>query len=176
MSDGVRDAFKSGYREVLDNVFGSAGNATGSSHGIYQSTVSDVYGNDNCSKSEPASSGSLNIPDNRLGTVLEATPGLKYDKGKTDLSLLPSKSLTDVANVLEYGATKYQRNNWAKGIAYSRVYSAAMRHMMEWKDGQRHDPETMRSHLSHAICNLLFLLEYELSGKDAEFDDLHNRD
>lgn len=160
MSDGIRDAHGFFMCQPKPEDFKHQ-----------QSKVSDAYGNDDL--------GSYinNLPAQEI-TPITSKPeeGLKYDEGKTDVSLLPSKALTEVAKVLEYGANKYHRENWRKGIKYSRVYSAAMRHMMEWKDGQKHDPETLRSHIAHAACNLLFLLEYELTDKNDEFDDLHERD
>lgn len=87
--------------------------------------------------------------------------GLKYDAGKPRVDLLPSDPLIEISKVLAYGASKYAEWNWANGIQYSRVYGAALRHMMAWKEGQDTDPETGISHLAHAACNLLFLLEFE---------------
>jgi hypothetical protein len=102
----------------------------------------------------------------------QLTEGTKHDNGKPTTSLLPSKPLLEIAKVLDFGAKKYDAHNWRKGIKYSRVLSAAQRHLMAWNDGQTIDPETGITHLAHAACNLLFLLEYELSGK-IEFDDRH---
>ena len=38
--------------------------------------------------------------------------GQKYDEQKPRMSLLPKGSLSAVIRVLEFGATKYQENNW----------------------------------------------------------------
>jgi hypothetical protein len=54
--------------------------------------------------------------------------------------------------------------NWEKGMAYSRLYAATMRHMTAWWEGETADPETGFSHLSHAGCCVLFLMAYELRG------------
>lgn len=104
----------------------------------------------------------------------ELTQGTKYDNGKPTTSLLPSKPLLEIAKVLDYGAKKYAPHNWRKGIKYSRVLSAAQRHLMAWNDGEDLDPETNISHLAHAACNILFLLQYELSDK-IDFDDRHHK-
>lgn len=96
--------------------------------------------------------------------------GKKLDNGKPGMSLLPSKPLQEIAKVLDYGATKYSSHNWRKGINFSRVYSALQRHLGAWNEGQDLDEETKLNHLAHAACNILFLLEYQLSDK-AEFDD-----
>lgn len=104
------------------------------------------------------------VPKRRL------TEGTKFDAGKPTTALLPSKPLLEIAKVLDYGARKYAPHNWRKGISYTRVLSAAQRHMWAWNDGETVDKETNLNHIAHAACNLLFLLEYQLSGK-VEFDD-----
>lgn len=90
--------------------------------------------------------------------------GVKLDKDKPLLSLLPWKAVSEIAKVLSYGAQKYSANNWRKGFTYSRVSSALYRHMVAWEDGEDNDPETGLSHLAHAGCNVLFLLHFILTG------------
>jgi hypothetical protein len=97
------------------------------------------------------------------------TEGLKYDNDKIGVHLLPPGPLLDIARVLDYGATKYAPYNWTKGIKYSRVYGAALRHLWAWYRGEDNDPETGISHLAHAGCCVLFLLQYTSTRK--EFDD-----
>lgn len=100
---------------------------------------------------------------------LGAPSGLKFDAGKPPLGLLPSKSLVEIAKVLEFGRNKYAAHNWRNGLAWSRVYDATLRHLLAWNDGQDRDPETGLSHLAHAGCCILFLLEFEASRP--ELDD-----
>jgi len=59
--------------------------------------------------------------------------------------------------------------NWEKGIAWSRVYGAALRHLNAWYGGENLDPETGRSHLWHAATNIMFLMEFE--NTHPELDD-----
>lgn len=67
--------------------------------------------------------------------------------------------------VLGYGAEKYgQRDQWRYGFEQSRLIAAALRHLLQWKDESHADSETGRSHLAHAICELLFALNQELTG------------
>lgn len=94
--------------------------------------------------------------------------GKKYDDNKTRFDLLPPKSLTLIADVLAAGARKYHAYNWKGGIAYSRLYAATLRHLMAWWDGQDKDPETAISHLAHAGCCLMFLLEFETTRSDLD--------
>ena len=56
--------------------------------------------------------------------------GLKLDNGKPRHSLLPNGSISSIIAVLEFGAKKYQANNWQKfDNAKERYYDAAMRHI-----------------------------------------------
>lgn len=97
--------------------------------------------------------------------------GLKFDQGKPQLSLLPIEALEEIAKVLTFGAKKYNKGNWRKGLLYSRVLDAALRHIYAYNNKQDTDPETGISHLAHAACNLLFLLTYEKLGLGKQYDD-----
>lgn len=91
------------------------------------------------------------------------TGGRKFDGNKLEYGLLPPLSLKAVTEILTIGAQKYERDNW-KHVpdAKRRYFDAAMRHMWDWKCGEKYDEETNKNHLAHAICNLMFLLEKEL--------------
>ena len=85
--------------------------------------------------------------------------GQKYDAQKRRWSLLPWKPLGEVADVMTLGAIKYSEDNW-KHVKNKRdrYFSAAMRHLVAWKTGEKVDKETGKNALSHCICCLLFLL------------------
>lgn len=95
--------------------------------------------------------------------------GTKYDGGKAGVHLLPPGPLLEITKVLDFGATKYAPWNWSKGISWSRVYGATLRHLWAWYRGEDLDPETGLNHLAHAGGNLLFLLQY--SRTKTSFDD-----
>ena len=84
---------------------------------------------------------------------------LRYNNGKPDYSLIPLASLKEAAKVLEYGATKYARDNWRKPTNWSVSYACLMRHMAAWQSGEDLDPESGFSHLGHAACNILQMLD-----------------
>lgn len=90
--------------------------------------------------------------------------GTKYDQGKDPWHLLPTDAVRAIVKVLGFGAQKYQERNWEKGMSWSRVYSALLRHLVSWYEGEKSDPETGYSHLWHAGCCILFLIAYELRG------------
>lgn len=97
----------------------------------------------------------------------------KNDRDKVNLDLLPSEPLREVAWVLMHGASMYGRHNWRKGMHWSRYYAATMRHLLAWNDGENNDPDSGFSHLAHAACSLLFLLEFKY--RKIGLDDRYNK-
>ena len=98
--------------------------------------------------------------------------GVKYDTNKIPLDLLPMAALLEVGEVLKFGAEKYEPYNWAKGMSYSRLIAACLRHVFAFNQGENLDPETGKSHIAHALCCLLFLMEYETKRERfSKFDD-----
>ena len=91
----------------------------------------------------------------------------KNDTDKTNIAILGdvSKALEEVAKVMQYGANKYSRKNWDKVDDKERYISATYRHLMlGYQQGEAIDKESGLSHLAHAICSLLFLLELDKRG------------
>jgi len=110
--------------------------------------------------------GSNPTPDaaqKQLGTAL------KFDEGKLPLHLLSTEAMNQTAAVLAFGADKYAEHNWRKGFAWSRPLAAAMRHITAFNAGEDKDPESGLSHLAHAACCIMFLLEFEKTHQ--ELDD-----
>jgi hypothetical protein len=100
------------------------------------------------------------------------TEGTKYDDGKLPLDLWSPDALEETARVLAFGAQKYEAYNWAKGIKYSRVFSALLRHLWAFWRREKLDKETGIHHLAHAMCCLMFLLHYEMNRrKYLPYDD-----
>ena len=99
--------------------------------------------------------------------------GRKDDSGKLPHHLLPFDALSEISKVLEFGANKYSDRNWEKGMAWHRPFSACLRHLWDWWQGYKHDPETGLSHLAHAGCCILFLISYEL--REVGQDDRPNQ-
>lgn len=108
-----------------------------------------------------------------LHVCLEASVsgGVKHDGDKVRLELFPAAALEEISKVLTFGAKKYADHNWSKGIAYSRLIGAALRHLLAWSRGQDKDPESGLSHLSHAGCCIVFLIWMEKFRSD--LDDRH---
>lgn len=87
--------------------------------------------------------------------------GYKADNGKLRYDLLSPQSLEGLVKVLTFGAQKYADRNWEKGINYSRVFGALLRHAFSWLRGERVDPETGFNHMHHVQACAHFLAHYE---------------
>lgn len=100
---------------------------------------------------------------------LESGTGIKHDSGKVRMELLSPIALAEIAKVMTFGAKKYGDHNYRGGLAWSRVCGALLRHVFAWLSGENLDPESGCSHLAHAGCCILFLLEY--AQTHPELDD-----
>ena len=83
--------------------------------------------------------------------------GVKFDSDKPPMALLDPEYLEGVAKVLGFGANKYAAHNWRGGIEYSRLISAAYRHLGAINRGEDIDPESGLSHAYHLGCCNMFL-------------------
>ena len=99
-------------------------------------------------------------PRNEKNTE-DDTTFTKHDNSKPQWSLLEWKFIRGIVTVLTFGAVKYSRDNWKLCKDRHRYEDAAMRHMTSYLDGEKYDPETGESHLSHIGCNLMFLHHFD---------------
>jgi hypothetical protein len=81
-------------------------------------------------------------------------------------SLLPPKEVRDVVDVLTFGAKSHDDFGW-KDKTKTEHFDALMRHINEWRSGNKLDngPDgSGKSHLAHAVCRLLFLMYLDKRG------------
>ena len=95
--------------------------------------------------------------------------GVKYDGGKLRYDLLPADSLKELVKVYTMGAEKYTDHNWRKGLKWSRVFGALMRHAWSWFMGEDLDPESGLNHMTHAAWNCFTLVSF--AATHPELDD-----
>ena len=108
--------------------------------------------------------------EKQVQDMLKAHTAIKHDHDKTDWSLMPWEAVEEINKVLEFGRNKYNEKNkqgpsswnWAKGTGLGRlrVLNAVFRHLFAYARGEKFDPESNLSHLSHAACGLLFMIYY----------------
>jgi hypothetical protein len=101
---------------------------------------------------------------------------VKYDEEKVRFELLSTLAIQELAKVLTFGAKKYTSHNWRRGFTYSRLLGASLRHIFAFMRCEDCDIETGLSHLAHAMCCLMFLLEHHLAafGCDDRWDEYGN--
>ena len=95
---------------------------------------------------------------------------MKFDKEKPRMELLDAKALEGLAQVLTFGAKKYEAHNWRLGLAYSRVLGAMLRHLSAIQRGEDIDPESGLPHINHVGCCWMFLSNYMAENR-TELDD-----
>jgi hypothetical protein len=100
----------------------------------------------------------------------EGGQALRFNKGKAHWSLVDFKSLEPMVEVLEFGAKKYARENWKKGMPVSEVVESMLRHTFSLLSGESYDKESLIHHIGHIQCNAMFIA-YILREKP-EFNDL----
>jgi len=94
--------------------------------------------------------------------------GLRHNKGKLQINEVPTSLMYAVAKVFEFGASKYAKHNWRKGMAWSTVYDCLQRHITSFWDGEDCDEESQLNHLYHAAANIAILIEYLETHKDKD--------
>lgn len=97
---------------------------------------------------------------------------VKFDDSKSSFDLIPPHALEELAKVYTFGATKYARRNWEKGMNWCRIFAAIMRHSWAWMRGEDMDKETGLHHMAHAAFGCFALVEYHYAqaGKDDRFE------
>jgi hypothetical protein len=89
---------------------------------------------------------------------------VKHDTQKDPWHLAPWDAIAAIVKVLMFGANRYGPRNWEQGFDWSRLYSATLRHLTAWWQGESNDADTGYSHLWHAGCCILFLIAHEMRG------------
>jgi len=106
---------------------------------------------------------------------------MKFDEGKPKLSLIYKSFIDEIAKVRMYGLTKYpDQENW-RTTPTSEHYDALLRHVFAAKAfflkesrGEKNDISSGLSHLAHAACNIMFLIEEEKTETtDIEMEAYH---
>lgn len=108
-----------------------------------------------------------------VSSVNDSSTGRKDDSEKLRMDLIPVSAIVGLSAILTHGAKKYTDRNWELGLAWHRPWGALLRHLFAWWGGEDRDKESGMSHLWHALCELVFLVEYEQTHP--ELDDRPRR-
>lgn len=85
----------------------------------------------------------------------------KFDSGKPRTDLLPPHVMLKVSEILGFGAKKYSDYNYreGKGLKFSQMYGATLRHLFKWYEGEDFDEETKKNPIYHAIAELVMIAD-----------------
>lgn len=118
-----------------------------------------------------------------IDSFLNKEKAIRHNKGKLQWGLVDFESLTPMVRVLEFGAKKYEPNNWKKGLNTVELTECLLRHTFAYLNGEDNDPESGQSHIGHIMCNAMFIMymhankpEFDNRSKKQENIDSNNVD
>jgi hypothetical protein len=90
--------------------------------------------------------------------------GLRYNKGKPRMSLLPFDALYELASLFTESMKKYPARNWERGLSWSETQDSLLRHMTAWSNKEDKDAESGFYHDVHILWNAIVLVTMRLRG------------
>lgn len=92
----------------------------------------------------------------------------RHNEGKRRWSLLDIEAIEGLIDALEYGAEKYSRDDWKKGMPITVLYDKVQRHLAEVMKKNDIDSESGLLHVDHAMADLMFLSHMVRERKDMD--------
>jgi hypothetical protein len=94
----------------------------------------------------------------------------RFNAGKPQLSYMMEAdvAMKGMCEVFSFGAIKYARGNWKKGLPEMEVIDSLLRHMMAYANGEVLDPESGKPHVDHITCNAVFLATFGKRTEDGQ--------
>jgi hypothetical protein len=116
--------------------------------------------NPNCKKEEPW------VNETDCAPRDEQHMGLKEVTSKPTLELIPPDVLWAIGEIFEYGAKKYGRHNWERGIEMEYLVGSLLRHLTRMRMGEELDNESHLRHSAHMACVACMILWNDLNSSE----------
>lgn len=98
-------------------------------------------------------------------TPPDSNPKTRFGMAKPPIGLIPATALVQIAESFRLGAEKYGPANWrVDPVSASTYVNAALRHLLQWQDGESQDPESGVSHLAHVAACVAIIMDAETCG------------
>lgn len=114
----------------------------------------------------------LTHPESEI-KISNTEKGTKADSGKAPLHMCPEEALIGMAHAFGYGAKKYDKWNYKKGIELTRLTDSLRRHTYAYLSGEDIDPESGLPHTWLMLANTA-MIEYMRVNKP-EMDDRYKK-
>jgi len=98
----------------------------------------------------------LDYTKRQMGKVVDGS-GSRHNENKRRMDLLCPLALEALADVLTYGASKYETRNWERGNDWGVPIASLLRHLTALMAGEDDDPESGLPHTSHILFNAMQL-------------------
>ena len=97
------------------------------------------------------------------------TKAMRFNTDKLPISMVMEAihAIEGAASVLAFGAKKYERSNWQKGLDKNEIVDSMMRHLLTYMSGEEIDEDSGCNHLDHILCNAIFLANQYNGRQDA---------
>jgi hypothetical protein len=91
---------------------------------------------------------------------------MRFNSSKRKWGMVNFKALEPMVEVLEFGAQKYARDNWKKGLDRREILESMQRHLAKMLDEYEedkivYDSESKLREIGHIMCNAMFYAYFE---------------
>lgn len=87
----------------------------------------------------------------------------RFNTNKPKWSIIDFPSIEPLVKALEYGANKYSRDNWKKGLDEDEIIDSTLRHLIKLNQKEDIDEESGVMHEGHIMANMMFLVYQKLN-------------